>query len=246
MDTQGAWEGAMAKVQSATIFGLTALLSQKLVFNLQNRIEEDKLDNLDYFLTFAQTVCSELPGSNAPFGHLAILVRDWVNYDDGASLQECRTLMKDHLDDHMNEATIPQDRIGMVERLKSTFRSIKPFGLPHPGKKVTKADYKGELDVIDKDFMYLLDDFVSDLFGGDFPQPCAPLGTEIASSHFVQIVMNFAEAFHDNADEMAIGLREAFVKVEMMTSKEALFNEFKTRLRRLAPETTVVEPEKLQ
>merc|ERR1719330_88036 len=94
--------------------------------------------------------------------------------------------------------------------------------------------------------MYLLDDFASELFGGDFPQPCAPLGTEISSSNFVQVVMNFAEAFHDNAQEMAIGLREAFVKVEMMTAKDSFFSQFKDQLKRLAPDNSVVEPEKLQ
>lgn len=30
MDTQGAWDDTMTKAQSATIFGLTALLSSKL------------------------------------------------------------------------------------------------------------------------------------------------------------------------------------------------------------------------
>lgn len=53
MDTQGAWDDTMTKSQSSTIFGLTAFLSAKLVYNIQNRIEEDKLENLDYFTTFA-------------------------------------------------------------------------------------------------------------------------------------------------------------------------------------------------
>lgn len=95
MDTQGAYDDKMAKAggwgsgsqgqtfrpccfaadaaaqaQSSTIFGLTALLSSKMIFNIQNRVEEDKLENLDYFTTFAQTVTCDHPGGNSPFGRL--------------------------------------------------------------------------------------------------------------------------------------------------------------------------------
>eukprot|EP00971_Amphidinium_carterae_P162750 3226795-Amphidinium_carterae.1 len=42
MDTQGAWDDSMTKDQSATIFGLTALLSSKLIYNIQNRMRGHK------------------------------------------------------------------------------------------------------------------------------------------------------------------------------------------------------------
>lgn len=61
MDTQGAWDSSMSKEQSATVFGLTAILSTKLIYNIQNRVTEDRIDNLDYFTTFAQAALSELP-----------------------------------------------------------------------------------------------------------------------------------------------------------------------------------------
>ncbi|CAK9108628.1 Atlastin-1 (Brain-specific GTP-binding protein) (GTP-binding protein 3) (GBP-3) (hGBP3) (Guanine nucleotide-binding protein 3) (Spastic paraplegia 3 protein A) [Durusdinium trenchii] len=108
MDTQGAWDDTMTKAQSATIFGLTALLSSKLIYNIQNRVEEDKLENMDYITTFAQTVCSDLPGKDAPFGHLELLVRDWVNYEDGFSLAQCKEQMQEHLDDHLSEKKVPE------------------------------------------------------------------------------------------------------------------------------------------
>jgi len=209
MDTQGAWDDTMTKAQSATIFGLTALLSSKLIYNIQNRVEEDKLENMDYITTFAQTVCSDLPGKDAPFGHLELLVRDWVNYEDGFNIGECKEQMREHLDDHLSEKKVPEDAKPRVERLKSTFRSIAAWGLPHPGLKVTKPTYTGEIESIDTDFLYLLDKFSEDFFGcGKFPQPSAPLGCEITTTGFQQVVMNFAKAFKENAQDMAIGLRE--------------------------------------
>eukprot|EP00441_Pelagodinium_beii_P043138 CAMPEP_0197650006 /NCGR_PEP_ID=MMETSP1338-20131121/30684_1 /TAXON_ID=43686 ORGANISM="Pelagodinium beii, Strain RCC1491" /NCGR_SAMPLE_ID=MMETSP1338 /ASSEMBLY_ACC=CAM_ASM_000754 /LENGTH=614 /DNA_ID=CAMNT_0043224341 /DNA_START=69 /DNA_END=1913 /DNA_ORIENTATION=+ len=246
MDTQGAWDDTMTKAQSATIFGLTALLSSKLIYNIQNRIEEDKLENMDYITTFAQTVCSDLPGKEAPFGHLELMVRDWVNYEDDFTLKQCKEQMAEHLDDHLSEEKVPQDAVPRVERLKSTFRRINAWGLPHPGLKVTKPTYTGEIEVIDHDFLYLLDKFGEQFFGDDFPQPSAPLGCEVTAAGFQQIVMNFAKAFRENAQDMAIGLREAFVKVELVTSKDDLLKRFREQLASLAPETAVVDPVDLQ
>lgn len=42
MDTQGAWDSNMTKEQSATIFGLTAVLSSKQIYNINMQIQEDK------------------------------------------------------------------------------------------------------------------------------------------------------------------------------------------------------------
>lgn len=247
MDTQGAWDDTMTKAQSATIFGLTALLSSKLIYNIQNRVEEDKLENMDYITTFAQTVCSDLPGKDAPFGHLELLVRDWVNYEDGFNIGECKEQMREHLDDHLSEKKVPEDAKPRVERLKSTFRSIAAWGLPHPGLKVTKPTYTGEIESIDTDFLYLLDKFSEDFFGGGkFPQPSAPLGCEITTTGFQQVVMNFAKAFKENAQDMAIGLREAFVKVETVSVKEDLQKRFRETLKKLAPESRVLDPPQLK
>lgn len=64
-----------------------------------------ELENMDYITTFApgasscavaffymlrQTVCSDLPGKDAPFGHLELLVRDWVNYEAGLTREAFR------------------------------------------------------------------------------------------------------------------------------------------------------------
>eukprot|EP00421_Protoceratium_reticulatum_P032622 CAMPEP_0168466286 /NCGR_PEP_ID=MMETSP0228-20121227/56577_1 /TAXON_ID=133427 /ORGANISM="Protoceratium reticulatum, Strain CCCM 535 (=CCMP 1889)" /LENGTH=74 /DNA_ID=CAMNT_0008481937 /DNA_START=1 /DNA_END=221 /DNA_ORIENTATION=+ len=74
MDTQGAWDGAMTKEQSAAVFGLAALLASKLVCNVQNALTDDKVDSLDYLTTFAQAACSGLATDEAPFGQLEFVV----------------------------------------------------------------------------------------------------------------------------------------------------------------------------
>lgn len=248
MDTQGAWDDSMTKSQSTTIFGLTSLLSSKLIYNIQNLIEEDKLDNLDYFTTFAQTVCNaeDMQGIDASFGHLQILIRDWANYVDGFTMEECKQQMMKHQSQHLSvEAAVDEDARAKCERLQKVFRTIKTFGLCHPGLKVTKPKYAGELSVVEDDFITLLDEFVKCFFTEDFPQPSAPLGCEILVSNFQSFVINIASAFRDNEACSAVGLREAFVKVECIAAKEQMVVKFKDAFQRIAPERRVLDPDVL-
>jgi len=244
MDTQGAFDPTMNKAQSSTIFGLTALLSSKIVYNQQNKIEDDRLDNLDYITTFVQTVCNELPRGTAAFGHLHMLIRDWVHYEDGYTLDMCMEQAQSHLHEHLSPEAL--DKVDKVERLKSCFRSMDVFALPHPGLKVTQPKFDGHVRVIDHDFIQLTGDFANVLFGKDFPQPSSPLGCEISVDGFTQIVTNFADAFKQSAQSMAVGLREAFVKVEMMRTRDELLKKFRSQITVSYPDTSVYVPDVLE
>jgi hypothetical protein len=251
MDTQGAWDDKMSKDQSATIFGLTALLSSKLIYNIQNRIEEDKLENLDYFTSFAEKACgvvhqgADNASSKPPFGHLELLIRDWANYDDGWTLGQCKAQMSEHLDDHLNPDKVPGDAKERVGRLRSCFGKVDCFGLVHPGIPVTKPKYEGKIADIEPDFMHLLDSFTEVFFGDSFPCPSAPLGCELTTAAFTQTVRNFAEAFA-NSRGMAMGLREAFVKVQMMQEREQLLKSYRAWIYNQYPEHTVIDPAELE
>merc|ERR1719171_1582218 len=243
MDTQGAWDSSMSKEQSATIFGLTALLSSKLIYNVQNRISEDKFDNLDYFMTYAQSACSS--GAGAQFGELDLLIRDWENYEDGENFQECMTRMGTHLNRHIDPDQAQGDRKETLARLKGSFRAVQCFGLPHPGKKVPKSSFKGEFSDLDTDFLVLLDHFMHHFFNENFPTPSAPLGCELTPDTFERVVTNFVHAFHQNQGS-GVTLREAYVKCELFKHKEQLAAEFKKHLSRAMPETAVVDPDDLK
>lgn len=125
-----------------------------------------ELENMDYITTFApgasscavafymrQTVCSDLPGKDAPFGHLELLVRDWVNYEasrgrlsgtsrgqDGFSLAQCKAQksclappagqeqMHEHLDDHLSPSKVPEDARPRAPRWPGPRDSEKNLG----------------------------------------------------------------------------------------------------------------------
>lgn len=242
MDTQGAWDNSLTKAQSATIFGLASLLSSKLIYNIQNRIEEDKIENLDYFSTFAQTACSQLPGAGSVFGRLQILIRDWANFEKGFSLDDCLEHMRMHHENHLTKQGVPADAAERVDRLETTFRSMETFGLPHPGLEVTRPNYMGDIDSIDSDFIFLLDVFAQELFGKQFPEPSAPLGKALSVDSFYLHVLQLAEVFCESGKEIAIGLRDAFVKVEKASALEELTKRFNEDLDKFCPEGSVKDP----
>merc|ERR1719162_417455 len=113
-----------------------------------------------------------MEGIDASFGHLQILVRDWANYLDGYTMEECKQQMMVHQKQHLSvEVAVDDDARAKCERLAKVFRTIKTFGLRHPGLKVARPKYAGELNVVEDDFITLLDEFVKCLFTEDFPQP---------------------------------------------------------------------------
>eukprot|EP00929_Paragymnodinium_shiwhaense_P123550 TRINITY_DN9753_c3_g2_i1.p1 TRINITY_DN9753_c3_g2~~TRINITY_DN9753_c3_g2_i1.p1 ORF type:complete len:668 (+),score=163.73 TRINITY_DN9753_c3_g2_i1:114-2117(+) len=246
MDTQGAWDNTMSQAQSATIFGLTALLSSKLVYNVQNAVNEIVFQNLDYITTFAQTVCQQLPHKDTPFGALHLLVRDWTCYDEGWTLDRCREDMEEHRETHLSVDKVPVDARARVERMGELFKSVHIWGLPHPGLAITKSKWQGNIENIERDFIQLLDGFMKDFFGDGFPRASAPLGCEITVDGFKTIVHNFARTFQDNAEGMALGLRDAFVNVQLITCRDQLLKDFGMRLNKFAPDSSVVDPVKLK
>lgn len=242
MDTQGAWDGEMSNDQSATIFGMTALLSSKLIYNIQNRVDSDKLGNLDFFTSFAEKACGAIGAAQdgrKPFGHLEFLIRDWNLFEEGWSVGKCKEMMDDHLCQFLQDDKVAHKEI--ADRLRACFNKMECYGLCDPGKKVKGPKYDGAITDIDQDFLYLMDSFAEYFFGEGFPCPSAPLGVELTAAAFSQTIKNFSEAFA-NSTGMALGLRDAFVKVQMMQEREQLVKQYRAWLLVEFPDHTVLDP----
>ncbi|CAD7951270.1 unnamed protein product [Amoebophrya sp. A25] len=249
MDTQGAWDSQMSSEQSSCIFGITSMLSSKLIYNLQNRISEEKIDNLDYFTTYAGIVIQEArekaqstkvareqrgnlsdddEEEEAGMGDIHFLVRDWEYFEDGWSLDQCTKQVSDHLMTHLDPNRVAvEERRETITRLHNLFRSVNLCCLPHPGPRIPKSNWKGTISDIDSDFLYLLTHFFANLSHGEYPlKVAAPLGQELTASSFTRVVETLVSAFH-NARPDATSLRKAFVTCETHRAKEdalAAFN----------------------
>lgn len=243
MDTQGAWDGTMDDDQNATIYGLTALVSSKLIYNITKNLNDNMMSQLDYFTSLAEKACGGVSEDQKPFGQLEFLVRDYGAYDDGWTIADCKKDAENQMNKFMGDEAgkTVQER---SQRLRRCFREIDTFALSHPGLPVENKNFKGELSKIEPNFLHLLDAFVENFFSENFPRPSSPLGVDLRTDRFAQIFENFAQAFADHSN-LAVDLRTAMVKVNMILEREKLVKEYKSWLEAEYPAIVVVEPEVL-
>lgn len=220
MDTQGAWDSEMTKDLSACVFALTAILSSKLVYNVRNSLNAQNVENLDYFTTVAKVIMP--PDDVGRMGELQVLIRDWEHYDEGATLEECEEEVFAHRQDFLSkEHSKNSANVEAIERLENIFRNITVTALPHPGLIFQKT-WKGDIKDINKDFIFLLGRFMKNLLS-DIEQceGSAPMGEPLSGENFASVLASTIEAFQTSPTE-AINLRDAFVTLRVLRSKNAV------------------------
>lgn len=237
MDTQGAWDSELTQEQSATIFGLTAVLSSKLIYNINMQIQEDKIENLAYFMNFAQAALRAAASDgdvkmdqadlqkeiDQPFQSLDFLVRDWKNFRDNDSEDACNDMMEQHLKKHVN----PEKR-DTAKALDAMFRKMRCCCLPHPGLKIEKEAWTGAVSDIDQDFTRFMHRYVESVFRTDLDSKKI-LGTEISTITFPLVVKQFVQAFQ-GASCAAVGFTEAMRLSTTLLAKESAMKEYTKNL----------------
>lgn len=229
MDTQGAWDSRMSKAQSATVFGLTTVLSSKLIYNISMQIQEDKIDNLSYFMEFAQAAVNSLkaqatgtrPDQGPPFQELQFLVRDWANFDDTWSYDRCKSQMSEHLAQHLTAPEVADK--DKIKSLVEHFRQITCSLLPHPGLKIGKSNWDGTLADLSADFLGFLEKYVESVF--DSVEPKQILGKSLTHSSFHPVFESFIKAFEDFAPK-AMSLSEAMSSSTTLLAKDECLKQY--------------------
>jgi len=201
MDTQGAWDAKMSKEQSATVFGLTTMMTSRLIYNVSKQIQQDKVDNLLYFADFAQAALrtKELSGmgtskgSAQPFQTLEFLVRDWPHYPDDEIVSRGRDMMLAHLDQY-RDPRVSADTSSM-DSLARMFSNIDIWCLPHPSLKIERESWDGKLDVIEPSFWRFLDDYMRRIFAPSELAVMRTMGSPVTVNSFGAVVRKFIAAF---------------------------------------------------
>lgn len=227
LDSQGAFDSKLTKEQSATIFGLTAILSSHQIYNVSKQIQEDTLDNLHYFMECAgsclrilETDKGESPES-AVFQNLQFLVRDWANFEEGWSMARCEQQMGEHLKQHLDNARDPST----PQALRDMFRTVSCWMLPHPGLIVNKTTWTGDIHDLDDEFITSLDVYVQRLFSRSL-LPKSILGKPLSASTFVDVVATLANAFTGLIPE-GINLATALARTTNLISKEQSLQQYR-------------------
>jgi len=234
MDTQGAWDSGMSKEQSASIFGLTAVLSSKQIYNVTSQIQEDKVENLTYFMEFARAALRQAALDNKskseevqkPFQMLDFLVRDWKNFHDEWTVEQCKEQMAEHLARHCDPSKVVEN--SSAEALESMFANIGCFCLPHPGFQIEKAKWTGEVKDISRDFLNLADDYIRDVFASGIVAKKI-MGSSLSPHSFGPILRNFVEAFHDAAPQ-AMTFTQAITNSTVLLAKEAADKSYSAKM----------------
>jgi len=233
MDTQGAWDSNMTKEQSATVFGLTAVLSSKQIYNIHMQIQEDKVENLAYFMRFAQAAIrqasNELDNHVAverPFQSLDFVVRDWRHFKDNWTVEQCREQMAEHLSRHVNPKKVVEN--STAEALQSMFQRISCFCFPHPGLAIEKETWSGDIKDISPDFVRFMDVYARQVFSEDLDTKTI-LGSELSTMTLPMVVRHFVVAFHEAAPA-AMSFTQAMTNATVLLAKEQAMKSYTKKM----------------
>ena len=171
LDTQGMFDSETSQMLTASIFGLSTLMSSYQIYNVDKRIQEDNLQHLALFTEYGRMA---LKGSETesqkpeeiirPFQRLEFLVRDWQNFEDESDFDQMRTEMDEYLDQILGSRT-QQDLADTREQINACFDELSCWLLPHPGFEVTKKNYDGDVSKIRPEFLQLASKYLGRVFG---------------------------------------------------------------------------------
>jgi len=257
MDTQGAWDARMTQEQSATVFGLTTLLTSRLVYNVSRQIQQDKIDNLLYFTEFAQAALrtnnmttqspdasSKSDGLFQPFQTLEFLVRDWPHYPEGVTVASARKMMEEHLEQYTDKNLASDTR--SIDTLQSMFKGLDIWCLPHPSLRIERESWDGELAVVEPAFWRFLSAYVEKVFSPEELRAKTNLGTPVTVDTFGTLVREFIYAFRDAAPQ-AKTFAEAMESSSTLLARDCAMKLYKrTMLKESTEKQQALAPERFE
>ncbi len=210
IDTQGMFDNETSMSLTACIFGLSTLLSSRLVYNVEKRVQEDHLQQLALFTEYGRMALSSQAsawndnGTNnssnvKPFQHVEFLVRDWQHFDDEQEddITSMRKSMDDYIAQVVKERSV-KDLQETRDQITTCFDKISCFGLCHPGIPVTKKNYDGSLASIDKTFLTLIDSYARYVFEETL-EPNLVMGRTITAPELREHIVQYTGLFRDGA-----------------------------------------------
>eukprot|EP00494_Astrolonche_serrata_P025274 UN25535 len=229
MDTQGLFDLQTPPDINKVVFSISTLISSYQILNIQNRISEDALEQLQFFSEFARSAI-ELTNEQAEepmdidkfkFQHLEFLIRDYVHYefeDEDDTYEKCVAKMKKFL-----ENTFAQDShdMGTREQIMSTFESVTCMGFPFPGKVVNSKKWDGDLSHLDDDFLRLVTHYFILLFEKNLTVKNPLFPEQKMSPHlWATYIESFVKVFQSGQLPEAVNLSTAFSANIHLNAKE--------------------------
>jgi len=255
LDTQGCFDRRSSVKDGVTIFALSLLASSVLIYNLDDNIQEDDLEHLDFLTEYGRLALEE--EGEAPFQKLSLLVRDWACPNDYAYGSEGGEQYRKFQWDVKQEQN--KDR---REHLDKCFSEISCFLLPDPGKSVNinpgksvnlndnefaeflkhlqdfipaifapealKMKKVGGKVVKCKDMVHYFKTYMDILTGDDMPEPKSLLDVTIEANNLVSKA-SALDLYMDNMEEFCGGrwyIQKKKMDLEHECNLELAYKEF--------------------
>jgi len=240
MDTQGMFDMKTSLALTAAIFGLSTLISSYQIYNVTKQIQEDYLDQLDYFTQFALVALREFdkaaarkrkatdpdPESKKPFQTVEFLVRDWQNFSDDSNITKCLDEMPGVLDAALKQPTKDHNS---REQIKSAFENISTYLLPHPGLPMTKLQYKGSIKEIESNFLQLLDIYVRRVLDQQLVVKKIQ-GRVVSPQSLITYIKTYADVFKEGQVPKPMTLVDAMSMTTNLVAKEEALSQYKAEM----------------
>jgi len=209
VDSQGMFDNDTTMSLTASIFGLSTLLSSYQIYNVDKRIQEDNLQQLALFSEYArlavegtgsvQGKMKDEEDNVKPFQTMEFLVRDWQHFED----EEDYNRMEEEMNEYMEKVIAEREAKDLQEtreQIQACFEKTTCFGLSHPGMAVIKKNFKGEVSKMDTTFLNLLDRYCRRVFSVDNLKPKVIQGREVTAAELGSFIKAYAEMFASGAD----------------------------------------------
>jgi len=236
VDTQGMFDNETNMTYTASIFGLSTLISSHQIYNVEKRIQEDHLQQLALFSAYGKMALES--GKNdeegeKPFQLLEFLIRDWQSFEDGDSLAQMQRSMDEYLKGVIKPRS-DKEMQGTREQIISCFEKIACFGFCYPGPKVTNIHYDGDIDKIDPIFKNLLNSYTRRVFGNDL-EPKRIRGRSLTALELFNFVDAYVKLFNDrNGFPKPQTMLDATAGVNTINAKEISFKKYQTDMEVIA------------
>lgn len=273
VDTQGMFDHETTMALTASIFGLSTLLSSYQIYNVDKRIQEDNLQQLALFSEYARTAMArdetkededddskddDQPKATAaiakPFQQMEFLVRDWQHFDDDDVDDDelDYAAMEQSMEAYLQTVIAERDAKDLQdtrEQITSCFEKITCFGLPHPGFAVTKKKYTGDVNAVEEQFLRLLDRYCRRVFSPESLQPKVIHGRALTAMELGTYIRTYAGLFQSGAKfPAAATLLEATAAANNTNAMHSAVSSYKETMDRIAGPhcSNYVRPEELK
>mmetsp|Transcript_43312 Transcript_43312/g.44003 ORF Transcript_43312/g.44003 Transcript_43312/m.44003 type:complete len:588 (+) Transcript_43312:109-1872(+) len=243
VDSQGMFDNETTMSLTASIFGLSTLLSSYQIYNVDKRIQEDNLQQLALFSEYARlavegsddsSVQKEKKIDHKPFQTIEFLVRDWQHFEDEEDYDRMEQEMNEYMDKVIAEREA-KDLQETREQILACFQKTSCFGLSHPGMAVIKNNFQGEVAKMDVMFLNLLDRYCKRVFSIDNLKPKVIHGREVTAAELGSYIKAYAEMFASGASfPEASTMLEATATANNSNAINLAVNQYKDFMNRIA------------